>query len=126
MKKSFQHIERNRVRSGDYQSSTGDKFGAFVFSEKFVNIVCIVDGGEISGWEHVSISIKERLRDGQVREVTPSWKLMCEIKKAFWDEEECVMQLHPPKSEYVNNCNSCLHLWKPVNMEIPRPAQILV
>ncbi|WP_433995797.1 DUF7694 domain-containing protein [Bradyrhizobium diazoefficiens] len=46
---------------------------------------------------------------------------MCFVKDLFWDEEECVMQLHPPYSQYVNNSRYCLHLWKPIRENIPRP-----
>lgn len=78
---------------------------------------CIVSDGE--GWEHVSVHIPSEQR-------CPSWTEMCYIKNMFWDEDEAVMQLHPPKSEYVNNHNFCLHLWRPVNAVIPLPASILV
>lgn len=39
---------------------------------------------------------------------------MCKLKDMFWTEDEAVVQFHPPKSEYVNNVKSCLHLWKPI------------
>jgi len=45
------------------------------------------------GWEHVSVSRKDR---------PPSWDEMCQIKALFWDDEDCVLQYHPPRSEYVN------------------------
>lgn len=51
---------------------------------------------------------------------------MCFIKDLFFGPNECVMQLHPPKSEYINNHPYCLHLWRPQNIEIPRPPQIMV
>lgn len=38
---------------------------------------------------------------------------MCKIKDVFWDEEEAVYQVHPPKSKYVNLMTNCLHLWRP-------------
>jgi hypothetical protein len=38
---------------------------------------------------------------------------MCHVKELFFDADECVMQLHPPKSEYVNCHQYCLHLWRP-------------
>ncbi|WP_439375489.1 DUF7694 domain-containing protein [Bradyrhizobium sp. DASA03120] len=51
---------------------------------------------------------------------------MCFVKDLFWHEEECVMQLHPPRSEYVNNNRYCLHLWRPTCQEIPTPPSGLV
>jgi len=57
----------------------------------------------------------------------PSWEVMCRIKEIFFGDDECVMQLHPPKADWVNNHKYCLHLWKPINGEvIPRPPAIFV
>ncbi|HPQ42908.1 MAG TPA: hypothetical protein PKZ42_01675 [Syntrophales bacterium] len=75
----------------------------------------IASDGE--GWEHVSVSLPNR---------TPTWEEMCLIKNIFWDSDDCVVQYHPPKSEYVNNCNNCLHLWRPVNKNLETPNSILV
>lgn len=71
-------------------------------------------GGE---WDHVSVSHQTRI---------PTWEEMCWIKGLFFDDEEAVMQLHPPKSEYVNNHSRCLHLWRPQNASIPLPPSIYV
>jgi hypothetical protein len=51
---------------------------------------------------------------------------MCFVKDLFWDDEDCVMQLHPKKSEYVNNSPFCLHLWRPINAIIPTPPHEMV
>lgn len=51
---------------------------------------------------------------------------MCWLKDQFWDEEECVVQFHPPRSDYVNNHPFVLHLWKPLAVEMPRPPSIAV
>jgi hypothetical protein len=71
------------------------------------------------GWEHVSVTYYKKSK-------TPTWDDMCYIKAFFWDEEEMVMQLHPPKSQYVNNHPHVLHLWKPTEKEIPAPPVVLV
>ena len=71
------------------------------------------------GWEHVSVApYKHR--------ITPSWDDMCQIKDIFFREDECVVQYHPPKSEYVNNMPNCLHLWRPLEEEMPMPPSIMV
>jgi hypothetical protein len=72
---------------------------------------------ESQGWEHVSVSTRRRC---------PNWQEMCFVKDLFWDAEECVMQLHPPKSQWVNNHPYCLHLWRPKRHEIPRPPAGMV
>lgn len=69
------------------------------------------------GWDHVSVSYKNH---------TCTWKEMCELKDIFFRDDECVVQYHPPKSEYVNNHPYCLHLWRPQKQEIPLPPKEFV
>ena len=45
-------------------------------------------------------------------------KCMCVLKDIFFDDEEEVYQIHPKKSEYVNQQENCLHLWKPIGHEL--------
>ena len=70
-----------------------------------------------AGFEHCSVSLPTRC---------PSWEQMCAIKDAFWKEDECCMQLHPKKDDYVNNHPYCLHIWRPIDKEIPMPPSIMV
>jgi hypothetical protein len=51
---------------------------------------------------------------------------MCLLKDLFWDEEDTVIQFHPPKSKSVNQHQFCLHLWRHTTIEIPVPDEILV
>lgn len=98
--------------------------GVFVIPHyKIANysINCIVSDG--MGWQHVSVTISSTQRKV---ERCPTWEEMCFVKNMFWNDDECIMQLHPPKSEYVNNHQHCLHLWKPDNIEIPLPESIMV
>jgi hypothetical protein len=83
--------------------------------KKKPNLIVIASDQE--GWEHVSISLKVR---------DPSWLQMCFIKEMFWDEYDCVVQYHPPKSDYVNHHPHCLHLWRPTEFDMPRPPSIFV
>ncbi len=105
-----------RIRQGTLATDESNgNIGAFTIPfETFVLIVIASDG---LGWEHVSISLRNR---------TPNWREMCFIKDLFWDEEDCVVQYHPPKSEYINTDNNCLHLWRPTDKELPRPDPLLV
>lgn len=68
-------------------------------------------------WEHVSVSTPVRC---------PTWDEMSYVKSMFWDDEDAVIQFHPPRSEYVNCHPYCLHLWRPVGIELPRPPAIMV
>lgn len=70
-----------------------------------------------AGFEHVSVSLPTRC---------PSWEQMCLIKDVFWREDECCMQLHPKKEDYVNNHPYCLHIWRPIDKDIPTPPSIMV
>jgi len=72
-------------------------------------------------WEHVSIHCEAGRR---VR--VPTWIEMCAIKDLFWDDEDVVIQFHPRKSEYVNNHEATLHLWRPTASVLPTPPAITV
>lgn len=97
--------------------STWGFCGMFRFPLQGRYVRCVVSDG--AGWQHVSVSIEGDRR-------TPTWEMMCRIKELFWDDEDVVMQLHPKKSEYVNMHPGCLHLWKPMNAEIPTPDSLMV
>lgn len=71
------------------------------------------------GWEHVSISPTRK-------SYTPSWDDMCRLKEVFFKDDEAVIQIHPPKSEYVNNMPNCLHLWRCTYKDMVLPPAILV
>lgn len=85
--------------------------GAFIID----NLRIIASDGE--AWEHVSVSTSSRC---------PTWDEMCFVKGLFWSEEDCVVQFHPPKSEYVNVHPYCLHLWRKVGSEFETPPSLMV
>jgi len=79
------------------------------------------------GWEHVSVTLwKQKGKKWKAVERTCTWAEMCHIKSLFWEDDEAVMQLHPPKEDWVSTHPYCLHLWRPVDGEIPLPHSILV
>jgi hypothetical protein len=78
-------------------------------------------------WEHVSARIVVLDKKGSaIGGRVPTWNEMCWIKNLFFEEEEAVVQFHPPKSEYVNNHPHVLHLWRHKAAEFPRPPKIFV
>lgn len=109
-------LERHRCRVGDYATKTGDNYGAFLVPGPCGNdLKIIVSNGceELNDyWEHVSVSCRNRI---------PNWTEMCYVKDLFWELEEAVMQLHPPRSTWVNNHAYVLHLWRPLKENIPLP-----
>lgn len=70
------------------------------------------------GWEHVSVS-----RQGL--KYVPNWEEMCFVKNLFWDEEDCVIQFHPPKSKNVDMA-PVLHLWRKCNEDWETPPENFV
>jgi hypothetical protein len=116
-------LENGRVTTGFAASdSCYGAYGKFIVQGPCGEKLIIVASGadeddtESKGWEHVSISTRRRV---------PNWQEMCFVKDLFWDEEECVVQFHPPRSEYVNNHPHVLHLWRQ-KAGFPMPPSILV
>lgn len=69
------------------------------------------------GWEHLSVSKIKR---------APTWSEMEYVKRLFFTDDEVAMQLHVPPDEHINLHSNCLHLWRPIGMEIPRPPEWMV
>lgn len=115
-------LEKGRVRIGNL--GTDPKHGAngkfYVRGPQFHPLVIIASDGrhvDAKGWEHVSVSCKRRC---------PTWEEMCFVKDLFWEPEECVVQFHPPASEYVNHHPFCLHLWLYRSAPFPMPPSHFV
>jgi len=119
--KLSQELERGRVLNGPYGTHHGDKWGLFLIDGpcgRKLRIISSGDDGDLGNrWEHVSVSLENRC---------PNWPEMCFVKSLFWDDEDTVMQLHPPKSRWINNHQFCLHLWRSLDQEIPLPPDIAV
>lgn len=117
-------IEIYRVTSGQVASDHGSgPCGAFripmnMIGPVILNVVAS-DGRDWSEcgfpqpvWEHVSVSLRVRC---------PTWEEMDFVKRLFWRDNETVMQLHVPRSQHLNYHETCLHLWKPVGIDILLP-----
>lgn len=79
------------------------------------DMVVIATAGE--DWEHVSISREKR---------APHWAEMEQCKRTFFKDDETAMQLHVPPADHINTHPNVLHLWRPVQAEIPRPPEAYV
>lgn len=120
---AFKVPERFRVTSGPMATSLAKhgNNGAFMIPLRDPNssgvktVRVIASDGD--GWEHVSVSFQSK---------TPSWAVMCTIKDLFWGPEDCVVQYHPPHKDYVSDHPFCLHLWRPIGVNVPRPPTHLV
>jgi hypothetical protein len=69
------------------------------------------------GWDHVSVSRKNRV---------PNWAEMEHVKRLFFKDDETAMQLHVPPSDHVSFHPTVLHLWRPQRVGIPRPPHLMV
>ena len=111
------HLEVYRLRDSAVIAMYGDagdqQNGVLLLRHK--GLMVIFSCGD--GWEHVSVSRRSRC---------PSYEDMCWAKEQFWDDDQCAMQLHVPKADHVNCHPYCLHLWRPLEAEIPRPPAIHV
>lgn len=113
-------LDQYRVKDHPLYGTFGDSgngcFKVFVHGKSF--FVVASNGG---GWEHVSVS-----PGSPNRKKCPTWDEMCEIKNMFFDPEETVVQYHPAESDYVNNHPYCLHLWRPLLYDLPKPPKVFV
>ena len=110
-------MEPRRIRSGRMASAwVMGANGAFRVRcpDRGELFVIISDGGR---WEHVSVTTKNRC---------PTWEEMDWVKRQFWDEDDTVMQLHVPAADHVDCHPFCLHLWRPIGGEVPRPPAWMV
>lgn len=117
MRTDWRHLERYRIKIHQFQydSETGDHFGAFVIPRGKTGVslrVIASSPDEEVQWEHVSVSLENRC---------PTWEEMSFIKSLFWDPTETVIQFHVPDAEHINFHKFCLHLWRPTGFDIPRP-----
>jgi hypothetical protein len=114
----FQVPNTYRVNTGPRGTSeSAGNNGLFILWYKKTKLFCIASDG--LGWEHVSVTLKTFKK-------APTWSMMCYVKSKFWGPEDCVIQFHPPKKEYVNIYEGCLHLWRKSGVNIETPDQTMV
>jgi hypothetical protein len=81
-----------------------------------IHFIVIASTGD--GWDHVSISCKNRC---------PTWDEMVFFKDFFFFKHETCMQLHPAVSSYINYNVNTLHIWRPIDEKlIPLPPLEMV
>ena len=98
--------------------SIGDhETGFFWIKSPIDNGMMKVIASSGDGWDHVSVSRPNRC---------PNWPEMEHVKRLFFKEDETAMQLHVPPSDHISFHPNCLHLWRPLGVEIPRPPAEMV
>lgn len=104
------HIYSDRLEFSD------DGIKGFINIER-VDMTFVASWG--GGWDHVSVAPLKK-------NITPSWDMMCKVKDIFFKPDEAVIQIHPPKDEYVNNMPNCLHLWRANDKTMLLPPSFMV
>lgn len=100
-----------------YGNVGDDRAGVFFIPHPRTAVTLKVIASSGYGWDHVSVSLPNRC---------PNWLEMDAVKRAFFHDHETVMQLHVPSADHVNFHPYCLHLWRPLDHEVPRPPSWMV
>lgn len=93
-----------------------DLGGCFIIPRYGVELRVIAGSGD--GWDHVSVSTNLPR--------TPSWAEMEHVKRLFFEDHETAMQLHVPPADHLSHHDYVLHLWRPHDVDIPRPPADMV
>lgn len=112
--KTFEEIKRNPRIAVQYEDKHG--FKGIIAMPTWKGSLIVTNSG---GWEHASVS-PEKLR------IIPTWDDMCMLKDMIWNEDEAVIEIHPPKAEHVNNLPNCLHLWRCYFKDMVLPPSFMV
>jgi len=125
VKPTSDYLNTRRLRTGRLASAPEDgNCGAFVlpYSSTVTLNVIASDG---MGWDHVSVVAVDPERQRPLYR-TPTWAEMCFVKDLFFEDDEAVVQFHPPKKQYRNAHEYCLHLWKQqgVVWDLPHPLMV--
>lgn len=114
-------IDQYRDRSQEVYRFFGDygdhETGAFFVPSPRTGVILKIIASAGLEWDHVSVSLKNRC---------PNWPEMELVKRMFFKDDEIAMQLHVPPCDHISYHPYCLHLWRPQNIEIPRPPNALV
>lgn len=103
------------ARDLKYGNKNNGLNGLFFFL--YIGVLLKVIVSDQEDWDHVSISCKSRV---------PTWDEMCYIKNLFFKNNEWALQYHPAHNKYINDHPNVLHLWRPQNIEVPKPPKWMV
>jgi len=104
----FHVPERFRVKDGPMGSTSEYGNNGYFIIPLDGDVGAHVIASDGLGWDHISIHCEDPIG----HDFTPDWDIMCKLKDMFWGEEDTVIQLHPPRSHYVNDHPNTLHLWR--------------
>ncbi len=75
------------------------------------------------GWDHISLVVRTYYNGKRVERI-PGTSELEEVCEMFFGEDEPVVEVHPRREDYVNINPYTLHLWRPINEELPLPPVV--
>jgi len=119
--RDLHELDRFRVRGHKAHNPWGwdgdGSCGAFTMPSPVDGAIMAIIASTGEGWDHVSVSRKNRV---------PNWQEMEFVKRRFFRDEETAMQLHVPAADHISVHPNVLHLWRPQAVEIPLPPKAFV
>ena len=115
--KNLRELDEYRVKHPIWPQT--DKSGAFkvyVNGRSFHVLASVDQIGDGVAWEHVSVTPKNQ-------KWCPTWEEMSAIKDLFFFPDEEAVEFHPKHSEYVNQHEFCLHIWRPADGKLLRSPE---
>jgi len=100
-----------------YGSAGDHEVGVFIIPSPIDKAAIRIVASVGEGWDHVSASRQNRV---------PNWPEMEHIKRLFFKDSETAVQYHVPPTDHINHHPHCLHLWRPLGQELPRPPGWMV
>ena len=126
--RTAEHMNQYRYNGNPlFQSAPADGLNGVFWipldRERRCHALCISStGNKEIRWEHVSVRVIEK-HNAKLIERVPNWPEMAVIKDMFWKDDECVVQYHPRREDYINHHHCVLHLWRPLDVPIPMPPK---
>jgi hypothetical protein len=109
---------RWRIRNGQFASTDQEGFNGHFLVPLNGELWHVIISDEF-GWKHLSVTNAQR-------KMMPPWEIMCRLKEAFYGDDEWCVQFHPARDAYVNDHPFCLHIWRPLEDELPKPPLVFV
>jgi hypothetical protein len=109
---------RWRIRKGKFASTEVEGWNGH-FLVPLEGELWFVIISDKMGWKHLSVSNSQK-------NVLPGWTILSRLKDAFYGDDEWACQYFPAKEDYINDCEWCLHLWTPLDQELPKPSIVFV
>lgn len=94
--------------------------GAFDIPSPIKDRTLKVMASAMDGWDHVSVSVMRR-----AHVVAPVWPEMKFIKELFLGPDVWAIQYMPPVEENVSWAE-VLHIWRPWDVDLPKPPREMV